>query len=403
MKKKILVADDSITIQKIVAMAFEKEDAVVEGVSNGKDAFNKMANFKPDIILADIDMPGLTGFELSKRIKDDPKLSSIKVLLLASDFEEFNVSLFNDSGADDHLSKPFKSDDIIKKVADLLSKEVPTPTGESIKLTASDLDHTVESDETIIALSADDLIEEVDSTIKLTEAELEKSIEPSAIEPLQSEKTVGDEKEDLLDEMIKDVASLKETTETMDTDYDHDEIGEVESTNEDEIGDNLDIAFQEIVQFGLGKEPGETPSFGEKPMTTPSDLETITPEPEDLLEKMTPSPLVEKKGISGPNLIQESQTYFSKIPQKSKSRQTVAAQQGELLKGIDQSKNREGNSVLGGHINQSLMNSLNNIIEKEVAELSTSITESVREIVREMTPKITREIIKEEIDKIKKS
>ena len=52
MSKKILVADDSITIQKIVAMAFEKEDAVVEGISNGKEAFDKLGDFQPDIVLA---------------------------------------------------------------------------------------------------------------------------------------------------------------------------------------------------------------------------------------------------------------------------------------------------------------------------------------------------------------
>ena len=78
MTKKILVADDSITIQKIVAMAFEKEDALVEGVGNGKDAFHKMEDFQPDIVLADVDMPGLTGFELSKKIKGDPKLNLLR-------------------------------------------------------------------------------------------------------------------------------------------------------------------------------------------------------------------------------------------------------------------------------------------------------------------------------------
>ena len=95
MTSKILVADDSITIQKIVAMAFENEDATVEGVSNGKDAFDKLKKFKPDIVLADVEMPGLNGFELSRKIKESAELSSISVLLLASDFEEFEEDLLN--------------------------------------------------------------------------------------------------------------------------------------------------------------------------------------------------------------------------------------------------------------------------------------------------------------------
>ena len=120
MKKKILLADKSVTIQKIVAMAFEHEDTIVEGVSKGKDALDKMKTFEPDIVLADIDMRDLTGFELSKKIKNDPKFNSTKVLLLASDFEGFSKDLFDSSGADDHISKPFKSEDIIKKVKNLL-------------------------------------------------------------------------------------------------------------------------------------------------------------------------------------------------------------------------------------------------------------------------------------------
>ena len=90
MTKKILVADNSVTIQKIVAMAFENEDAVVEGVSKGKDAFDRMETFKPNIVLADVDMQDLTGFDLSKKIKSNPKFNATKILLLASDFEDFN-------------------------------------------------------------------------------------------------------------------------------------------------------------------------------------------------------------------------------------------------------------------------------------------------------------------------
>jgi len=116
MTSKILVADDSITIQKIVAMAFENEDTVVEGIGNGKEAFSRLSEFQPDIVLADVDMPGINGFELSKKIKESPEFGSIPVLLLASDFEVFNNDLFLDSRADDHITKPFKSEEIIKMV-----------------------------------------------------------------------------------------------------------------------------------------------------------------------------------------------------------------------------------------------------------------------------------------------
>ena len=398
MTKRILVADGSITIQKIVAMAFEKEDALVEGIGNGKDALHKMKDFQPDVVLADVDMPGLTGFELSKKIKDDPKLSFTKVLLLASDFEDFNENLFKDSGADDHISKPFKSDDIIKRVSDLLSEDTPTQTGETIELTAADMDKVVEPAEGTVTLSADNLIEEVNSTIKLTTADLEKSFEPTTSEPSSNKEAAEEGQEDVLDEMIKDVESFKGTAETLEN-----ELGEVDPTREDEIGDELDTAFQEIVNFGLGKEPDDVPSFIGEPINESSDVGTIIPEPEDLLEKMTPSALGRRKGISGPNLIQESLSYFSQISHEPKIRQAITAHRNERLKGLSQSADTEDDSVIGEHVRQILENSLNTTIEKEIAGLSNSITQSVREVVREITPKIAREIIKEEIDKIKKS
>ncbi|VAX30603.1 hypothetical protein MNBD_NITROSPINAE05-191, partial [hydrothermal vent metagenome] len=123
---KILVADDSITIQKIVALAFENEDAIVEGIGNGDEALTRLKSFKPDVVLADIDMPGLTGFELSREIKESRALQSTHVLLLTNDFEEFDENLFQTSLADNHITKPFKSEDLVKKVLHLLADDSST-------------------------------------------------------------------------------------------------------------------------------------------------------------------------------------------------------------------------------------------------------------------------------------
>ena len=168
-------------------MAFENEDAVVEGVSKGKDALDRMGTFKPDIVLADVDMQDLTGFDLSQKIKNDPKFNAVKVLLLASDFEDFNKNLFDSSGADDHISKPFKSEDIIKKVVDLLSGKSPNSINKTINLTPVDLDESVEPTEATIELSAENMVEEKDSTINLSSADLEESIDPTPVEKIELE------------------------------------------------------------------------------------------------------------------------------------------------------------------------------------------------------------------------
>ena len=122
MTVRILVADNSITIQKIVAMAFENEDAEVEGIGDGQKAFDRISEFKPDIVLADVDMPGLNGFQLCKKIKGASDLKNIKVMLLASDFECFDEELFKKCRAENHISKPFKSVDIVEMVTRVMEK-----------------------------------------------------------------------------------------------------------------------------------------------------------------------------------------------------------------------------------------------------------------------------------------
>ncbi len=417
MAKKILVADDSITIQKIVAMAFEKEDAVVEGISNGKEAFERIGDFNPDIVLADVDMPGLTGFELSKKIKADPEFDSVKVLLLASDFEDFNESLFNESGADDHILKPFKSDNIVKKVVDLISKDSAetavelSPADEEgdpvFDLSEADMIEAVEPAEAAVGLSADNVIGQKNEVTEVIEPAADEIVKSAPATELTQDNDISlPKEEEVLDEMIKDVESLTDMTEPVDVHSDYEELSEVAPTEEDEIGEELDRAFQEIVNFGSGEESVEAPGIRQEPIADPSvAVDNIIPEPEDLLEKMTPSALARKKGVSGPNLIQESLSYLSQASLEPKSHRAMASHRNEHLKSFSGSVDTEDEHfvrVVGEHVKHILENSLHTSIEEEIAGLSESITQSVREVVREITPQIAREIIKEEIDKIKK-
>ena len=352
MTKKILVADNSITIQKIVAMAFENEDAIVKGVSNGKDALDRMETFKPDIVLADVDMQDLTGFSLSKKIKNNPKFNTTKILLLASDFEDFNTNLFNNSGADDHISKPFKSEDIIKKVDDLISEISSKPSDNIINLSATDLEETEDA-----------------TPAKETEQVAE----------------AYNNEEDALDEMIKDVESLKKTTESSDSDYD--ELSEeVAPTQEDAVGDELDMAFQEIVNFGSQKKSANIASIHLESIGGFSAAEGIIPEPEDLLEEITSSMIEGKKRLTARNLVKGNPSQASQTPHEIKGQNTI-----------------KKNQTITRQVKNTLEDMIHASIEKELVEISNGITESVLEIVREITPKIVREIVKEEIDKIKKS
>ena len=89
MPKTILLADDSVTIQKVVGISFANEDVVLLTVDNGDDAVTQARESRPDIVLADIVMPGLSGYEVCEAMRTDPALAGVPVLLLSGTFETF--------------------------------------------------------------------------------------------------------------------------------------------------------------------------------------------------------------------------------------------------------------------------------------------------------------------------
>lgn len=116
MARKLLLADDSITIQKVVELVLAEEDFEIKSVSNGEDALKILSSFKPDIVLADIEMPKINGYQLCDRIKKNPELSHVPVILLAGAFEPIDEELSREVGADDSVIKPFESQELISKI-----------------------------------------------------------------------------------------------------------------------------------------------------------------------------------------------------------------------------------------------------------------------------------------------
>ncbi len=208
MTSRLLVADDSITIQKIMSMAFEIEDVEVEGIGNGQEAFDRISQFNPDIVLADVDMPGLDGFELSAKIKESPETSAIKVLLLASDFEEFDEQRYQECGADNHISKPFKSDDIVAMVKSLLQ----TSSGDegAVMLSGADL---VEEEPQEEEPSLEELLEAVEK-LSTEGGEFSSSDDEVSAEALEQPLSVEDETTELTDEELIEPMELSQSPDS---------------------------------------------------------------------------------------------------------------------------------------------------------------------------------------------
>jgi DNA-binding response OmpR family regulator len=120
MPYKLLLADDSLTIQKVVELVLTPENFEIRAFNDGEQALNAMESFKPDIILADIEMPKLNGYQLCEKIKNDMATSAIPVILLAGAFEPFDEEYAKSVFADDFIIKPFESQELISKVKSLL-------------------------------------------------------------------------------------------------------------------------------------------------------------------------------------------------------------------------------------------------------------------------------------------
>jgi CheY-like chemotaxis protein len=129
MTSRILLADDSITIQKVVNLTFADEGIEVVAVSNGELAEKRLSEIKPDLVLADIFMPGKNGYELCDFIKQSAQFRDIPVVLLVGAFEPFNEAEARRVRADAHLTKPFESRTLVETVRKLISQSAKPRTG----------------------------------------------------------------------------------------------------------------------------------------------------------------------------------------------------------------------------------------------------------------------------------
>ena len=125
MAHTILLADDSVTIQRVIELTFADEDVQVVAVSDGDQAIARLNQAPPDIVLADIGMPGKDGYEVARYIKQSPRLSHIPVVLLTGAFEPVDQARAAEVRCDGVLAKPFEPQLVIGRVKELLSSGAP--------------------------------------------------------------------------------------------------------------------------------------------------------------------------------------------------------------------------------------------------------------------------------------
>ena len=178
---KLLLADDSITMQKLVELILAEEGFEIMSTSNGEEALAGIPSFQPDIVLADVEMPKINGYQLCDKIKQNTSTSRLPVILLAGAFEQFDEELAKKVGADDFIIKPFESQELIGKVHAALA--VSAVTKEESVAVPSMKEKTPEEDlwamEEILETAGAET--ETDAGVK-EEIVLEEAVQPVTVE-----------------------------------------------------------------------------------------------------------------------------------------------------------------------------------------------------------------------------
>jgi CheY-like chemotaxis protein len=122
MRQTILLADDSPTIQRLVNQTFADTRFDIVTVNNGDAAIRKFDEIEPDVVLADIYMPGKNGYEVCAHVRSHATLSSTPVILLVGAFDAFDEAIANRAGAAAHITKPFEP----RALVELVTSTAPT-------------------------------------------------------------------------------------------------------------------------------------------------------------------------------------------------------------------------------------------------------------------------------------
>ncbi|MEM8681655.1 MAG: response regulator, partial [Planctomycetota bacterium] len=117
---KILIADDHQANVELLEAYLAEIDCDIEFASDGQEALDKIAADQPDLLLLDIMMPKLSGFEVCKQIKEDPNTRRIMVLMVTALNELGDIERAVAAGTDDFLSKPVQKVELIKRVENML-------------------------------------------------------------------------------------------------------------------------------------------------------------------------------------------------------------------------------------------------------------------------------------------
>ena len=314
--RKLLLADDSVTIQKVIELTFADEGVGVVAFTNGQDAIDKLEEEAPDIVLADVFMPSKNGYEVCEYVKQNEKLKHIPVMLLVGSFEPFDEAEARRVGADDILTKPFQSiRRLIDRVGSLVSspppveKEVPTAELPKAEDESSVEEHRLNSEELEIT-TADTmpLPEELHRTMGVAQpltpkhTELgEKTMETGTAE---LNKAAAEESSDVLLDLGEFEPAHAVAEDEFVLDLDSPSYEDVASTHapmqafvEPQVTETV-ASGMAANGFSYQPEVNAHPYSQVEEIAYADQVHEVTPEPETPSYRVVPEPVVEAQPVS---------------------------------------------------------------------------------------------------------
>ena len=123
MSKKVLIVDDEPNIVAALEFLLEKNGYQVQVAANGEEALAQLDDFSPDLVLLDVMVPKMSGYEVCQRMRAQPKWRDIKIVMLSARGREVEVEKGMSLGADLYVTKPFSSAELVATIGGLLSPQ----------------------------------------------------------------------------------------------------------------------------------------------------------------------------------------------------------------------------------------------------------------------------------------
>jgi CheY-like chemotaxis protein len=196
MSSTILLADDSLTIQKVVELTFADTDYEVIAVASGDELLQKLPDCRPDIVICDVIMPGRDGYDVCQEIKSSPEWLHLPVILLTGTFEPFDRDRALAAGCSEIVTKPFEARKLVDAVERLATAAAAPPA--SLSFEDEPLaDHQVTPPPPIMA--PEELTEELDDTAVSTEFGFHDAADAAAATPSEPMVEPADDAHDTVD------------------------------------------------------------------------------------------------------------------------------------------------------------------------------------------------------------